>query len=124
MRMTLIGLAGREMTALVSSSEKPGLTRRSLPCVIAPVARAIFLVMAMTATLGACDALRLDPDRELAPAGNVDRVWIPPPSIKTASEAGSYVENLRPNENGAQQGPYDLPALVDLGLRTSPRTQH
>ena len=92
------------------------------------LSKAVLLTLTLAASLGGCDSLRLNPDPEVAPPGNVDHAWIAPPSIKQANEAASAAENLRHfDEQGAQRAPgtqpYDLPALVDLALRTNPRTQ-
>ena len=94
---------------------------------IARCSNAVLLMLTLAASLGGCGSLRLNPDPEVAPSGNLDRVWMPPPSIKRANEAASNVQGLRRfDENGALRATsaYDLPALVDLALRTNPRTQH
>jgi outer membrane protein TolC len=97
---------------------------RSTPHSILHFAKAVFLMLAVAAALGACGSLHLNPDPELEPAGNFDRVWIPPASIEHANEAAFHVLGHGLDGNVAQGALYDLPALVDLALRTNPQTQH
>src|SRR5215475_12315991 len=123
MRMILICLAGREVTDHLNCIVKPMLARPSLLRGIARVAKGIFVVIALTAFLVACDSLHLEPDRELAPPGQVDKVWVPPASIKLADQASFRFQHLDLKENGVH-GAYDLPSLVDLALRRNPGTQH
>jgi outer membrane protein len=89
---------------------------------------AIFLTVTTAALLGSCASFRLNRDLEVAPSEKVDRAWAPPLSIVNANEAVSNLPQLRRlNESAALSGqtrqPYDLPALIDLALRTSPQTQ-
>jgi outer membrane protein len=94
-------------------------TKRSL--------EAVFMTLALAVWLGGCASSRFEPDPELSPSGNVDRVWMPPPSITLADQDAAKLQNLRRFEaEGSLQSParqeYDLPALLDLALRTSPQT--
>jgi outer membrane protein len=89
---------------------------------------AVLLILAFAASLGGCASFHFEPDAEVAPSGNVDRVWTPPASIRREGEEASELQDLRrfggkavPTP-GAQ--PYDLPSLVELALRTSPQTRH
>ena len=77
---------------------------------------------------GGCGSLHLNPDLEDAPSGRVDRVWSPSPSISVANQAAPKLAELRTlDESNELQtlkpGGYDLPALVDLALRTNPQTR-
>lgn len=86
------------------------------------------LALAILVYMGGCGSLRLDPDPELAPSGNVDRSWTPPRPVIIANEAEPKLEELR-NFGGSNARPrqstqtYDLPALIDLALRTNPQTR-
>jgi outer membrane protein len=89
-------------------------------------AGAIFLTM--TAVLTGCASFHLNPDQEVAPSAMVDRTWMPPLSITNANNAISKLQYLRRFDeettlSGQIKQPYDLPALVDLALRTSPQTR-
>ena len=91
--------------------------------------RAVFLTFTFAGSLEGCAALRFAPDSEVAPSGNADRVWMPPPSVTGENEAAPKLPDLRRfEETGAvpSQGTqaYNLPSLVDLALRTSPQTRH
>jgi outer membrane protein len=90
---------------------------------------AVFLTLILAASLAGCVSFRFEPDAEVAPSGNVDRVWKPPPSITLADQDASKLQALRRFEaKGVLQSPvgqeYDLPALLDLALRTSPQTRN
>jgi outer membrane protein len=90
---------------------------------------AVFLTLVLAAWLGGCASFRFEPDPEVAPSGNVDRVWMPPPSIRLANQDASKLQDLRRfEEKGALQSlagqEYDLPALLELALRTSPQTRN
>jgi outer membrane protein TolC len=90
------------------------------------VLEALFLTLA--SSLGGCASLHFIPSHDVAPSGNVDRVWIPPPSFRPADHEAWTLEELREfEEKGAPEAPsgqtYDLTALVDLALRTSPQTR-
>jgi outer membrane protein TolC len=89
---------------------------------------AIFFTVTTAALLTGCASFRLNPDREVAPSEKVDRAWAPPLSITNADNAVSNLQQLlRLDENNTLSGqiaqPYDLPALIDLALRTSPQTR-
>jgi len=90
---------------------------------------AVFVTLMLAASLGGCASYHLQPDPEVAPSGNVDRVWMPPPSIRIADQDASKLQDLRSIEaNVALQSPavqeYDLPGLLDLALRTNPQTRN
>ena len=52
-------------------------------------------MLALAASAGGCASLRLNPDPEVAPSGNVARVWTPSRSISVANEAAPKLEELR-----------------------------
>jgi outer membrane protein len=88
---------------------------------------AVILTLALAASLAG--SFRFEPDPEVAPSGSVDRVWMPPPSIRLVDQEASKLQDLRSFEaKGVLQSPavqeYDLPALLDLALRTSPQTRN
>src|SRR5271165_1401502 len=89
----------------------------------------LLLSLAILAFIGSCASLHLNPDPEVAPSGDSARVWSPPQSIGVANEVAPKLSELRTiDESNAfpqtNQGAYDLPALVDLALRTNPQTRH
>jgi outer membrane protein len=84
--------------------------------------------LAILVFLGSCGSLRLNPDPEVAPSGTFARVWAPSRSISVANQAAPKLAELRTidESNGLQalnRGGYDLPALIDLALRTNPQTR-
>jgi outer membrane protein len=128
--VTRLGLPSFETRADTRCQANDIVPRRSRT--IARRSNAVFLMfvqmLALAASAGGCAALRFNPDPEVAPSGNVDRVWAAPRYISDANEAVSKLEPLRSLEQnnalrtaGAQT--YDLPALVDLALRTNPQTR-
>jgi outer membrane protein len=97
--------------------------------ILALSSEAVFVTLMLAASLGGCASYRLQPDSEVAPSGNVDRVWMPSPSIRLADQEASKLQDLRSIEaRGGLQSPavqeYDLPALLDLALRASPQTRN
>ena len=89
---------------------------------------AMLLLLVTLVFAASCGSLRLNPDPEVAPSGSVARVWAPSGSITVANEAAPKLGELRTIDgNNAPQalssGGYDLPALVDLALRTNPQTR-
>jgi len=90
--------------------------------------RVTVLALAVVCAVG-CGSIRLNPEPEVAPSGNVARAWPPPQSITVANEAASKLTQLRSFGEGAARldqktaQTYDLPALVDLALRTNPQTR-
>ena len=87
------------------------------------------LALVFVVTVLGCGSIHLDTDTDIAPTANVDRAWVPPQSVRAANLAAAKTEELRNlgeakdlREPGA--GPYDLPAVVDLALRTNPQTRH
>ncbi|HKN00298.1 MAG TPA: TolC family protein [Candidatus Binataceae bacterium] len=93
--------------------------------------RSLFVVLLRFAILvfvAGCGSFRLSPDPEVAPSGNSARSWTPPGSISIANEAAPTLAELRTIDEGNRlqalnPGGYDLPALVDLALRTNPQTR-
>jgi outer membrane protein len=84
--------------------------------------------LAIVVFVASCGSLRLNPDPEVAPSGNFARVWTPPRSVSAANQAAPKLSELRTiGESNSTQvqkpGGYDLPALVDLALRTNPKSQ-
>ena len=91
-------------------------------------ASAMLLPLAILVFAASCGSFRLNPDPEVAPSGSFARVWAPSGSISVANEAAPKLAELRTiDESNAPQarsgGGYDLPALVDLALRTNPQTR-
>ena len=89
---------------------------------------AMLLPLVILVFAASCGSFRLNPDSEVAPSGNFTRVWAPSRSIGVANEAAPKLAELRTiDESNAPQalsrGGYDLPALVDLALRTNPQTR-
>jgi outer membrane protein TolC len=86
------------------------------------------LPLAILLSAGSCSSLRPSPDPEVAPSGNVAQTWRPPQSITVANEAAPKLAQLRTfGDSSSRPGegarPHDLPALVDLALRTNPQTR-
>ena len=88
---------------------------------------AVCLMLALVASIGGCGSVRLNPDPEVAPSANVERVWAAPLSIVSANQASSKLGQLRSFDGktagAASAPPYDLSALIDLALRTNPQTR-
>ena len=84
-------------------------------------------MLALVASIGGCGSVRLNPDPEVAPSANVERVWAAPLSIVSANQASSKLGQLRSFDGktagAASAPPYDLPALADLALRINPQTR-
>jgi len=85
-------------------------------------------MLTISAFVGSCGSLRLNPDPEIAPSGNVARAWTPPQSISVANEFSPKLAELRAFDVGNEtqvpnHGKYDLPALIDLALETNPQTR-
>ena len=88
---------------------------------------ALALALLVCAETG-CGSFRLNPDPEVAPSGNVAHQWRPPASVAVANEAVPSLSELRTIEDSDRlqaPGPdgNDLPALIDLALRTNPQTR-
>jgi outer membrane protein TolC len=95
---------------------------------VARPAYSLSLALALVVAVAGCGSIHLDGDPDIAPAANVDRIWIPSQSVRVAHEATPQLEELRNvGESNGLQGhnaeAYDLPALVDLALRISPQTR-
>jgi len=80
------------------------------------------------AVLVACGQIQLSPGADVAPSGDVTRVWIPPTSVSGANENASRLDELKAVELPAAQpvpagNEYDLPTLVDVALRANPQTR-
>jgi outer membrane protein len=105
---------------------KDGNPERGIAC----ARRSTHLAIALVLSLGGCGSLHLDPDSTVAPAASVNHPWTPPESVRLESAQELRLEELR--KTGAGEGPqtaataqqYDLPALVELALRTNPQTRH
>jgi outer membrane protein TolC len=80
------------------------------------------MVSLMALSIGGCGSVRLDRDPDIAPAAKVDRIWIPPSSLSSQPGKPGGVGRLNGFESPGNEE-YDLPALVDLALRTDPQTQ-
>ncbi len=88
----------------------------------------LVLTIAVLSSVPGCGPLRLNPDPEVVPSRMADRVWTPPPSLQSADDGVSKVDQLRRlDEIAVRQlpvnGAYDLPTLVDLALKTNPQTR-
>jgi hypothetical protein len=88
----------------------------------------MFLPLAILLAVESCGSIHLNPDPELAPSGSYARVWRPSQSINVANQAAPKLQELRTiDENNGyralNRSEYDLPALVDLALRTNPQTR-
>ena len=89
------------------------------------------VLLAITVLAGSCGSLPLNPDPpdpEVAPSGDFARVWTPPPASSVALEASPKLADLRTVDasdrpQALNHGDYDLPALVDLALKTNPQTR-
>ena len=81
------------------------------------------LGLALMVSVAGCASIHLDRDPDIAPAANVDRVWSPPQSVITANGAAPRLEELSNGRQEVTGRAYDLPAVVDLALRTNPQTQ-
>jgi outer membrane protein len=108
----------------IASSHVPPAATRGL----AWLSFARLLPLAILLFAASCGSFRLNPDPEVAPSGSFARAWAPSGSISVANEAAPKLAELRTiDESNAPQalsgGGYDLPALVDLALRTNPHTR-
>jgi outer membrane protein len=88
----------------------------------------VLLPLAILVFIASCGSLRLNPDPEDAPSGDSAHAWTVPPPITVANQAAPKLSELRTigDSNGVpqiNQGVYDLPALIDLALRTNPKTR-
>jgi outer membrane protein len=89
--------------------------------------RVTALALAIVCAEG-CASLRFNSDPEVAPSGDVAHVWRQPPSITVAGDAEPNLAHFRTlgdadSRQGGGAQPYDLPALIDLALRTNPQTR-
>ena len=120
------------------NSPGPRESRHSLTKPSCPIPRAttldsvrclslVLLPLAMLVFITSCASLRLNPDPEVAPSGDSARVWTAPPSITVANQSAPKLAELRTIDESQQlpqlTSEYDLPALVDLALRTNPQTR-
>jgi outer membrane protein len=85
---------------------------------------------ALMFALGGCGSLHLEPDSTVTPTATVDRPWTPPESVRIASVEAPGFQDLRGIgasvnlQRPANNQQYDLPALVELALRTNPETRN
>jgi hypothetical protein len=84
--------------------------------------------LALVVAVAGRGSIHLDRDPDIAPAANVDRIWVPPQSVRVSNLATPQLEELRSvgESNGLQEHnaqAYDLPALADLALRINPQTR-
>jgi outer membrane protein len=89
---------------------------------------AMLLPLAILVFAASCGSFRLKPDPEVAPSGSFARVWTPSQPVSIANEASPKLSELRTIDDGKapqtpNRGGYDLPALIDLALRTNPQTR-
>jgi outer membrane protein len=87
----------------------------------------VVTVVALSSAPG-CASLRLNPDPEVAPSSTADRAWAPPSSLRNADDGVSKLERLRRFDDTevrqmSVNGVYELPALIDLALKTNPQTR-
>jgi len=87
----------------------------------------MFMMFTLGVLVGGCGSIHLHPGPEISPSPEVDQVWTPSVSITDANDSLSQLQPLRRFEENEGPRPdtqdYDLPALVDLALRTSPLTR-
>jgi len=85
------------------------------------------LVVMLALSTISCASIPPDRDSDVAPTTKVDRSWIPPPSVSapgTALQPGELGNAGASNSpSGASTKAYDLPALIDLALRSNPQTR-
>ena len=128
-RVTRLGLPGLEMHNRAGTRCQANHIAPRRSRTIARRSNAVFLMfvqmLALAASAGGCGFLRLNPDPEVAPSADVTRVWRPPTSITVANEAGPKLAELRSLNRPRRRTPpeYDLPALIDLALKTNPQTR-
>ena len=106
---------------------KSTLYGRGVSAFVRPSFHAL-LPIAILVLVASCSSFRLSPDPEIAPSGNSARPWTSPGSITSDKEAAPKLAELRMIDQSnalttPSPGGYDLPALVDLALRTNPQTQ-
>jgi len=88
----------------------------------------IILICVAVAALAGCGLVRFEPDSEVTPSRSVDESWTVPISLASRADAVSSLKGIRgvgESQEIRPQAPrqYDLPALIDLALKTSPQTQ-
>lgn len=85
----------------------------------------VLLLLAALVFIGSCSLVRLNPDPEIAPSARIDRAWSPPVSVTVANVTPAKVQPLRQTVPPLSPVPqtYNLPALVDLALKTNPQTR-
>ena len=88
----------------------------------------VVLTLPVLFSINGCAQFHPDPDRELAPPHRPDLAWTPPAFVSEANQSASQIDQLRrfsetDNQPLSSAKVYDLPALVDLALRTSPQTR-
>ncbi len=62
---------------------------------IAQPACSLSLALVLVVAVAGCGSIHLDRDPDIAPAANVDRIWIPPQSVRVANAAAPRLEELR-----------------------------
>jgi hypothetical protein len=88
----------------------------------------LVLTVAVLSSVPGCGSLHLNPDPAVAPSRTADRAWTPPLSLTNGDDRVSKLDQLRRfDETEVRRlsvtGAYDLPALIDLALKTNPQTR-
>ena len=121
-------MCGPSSIAVHSDRTLRPIFRMTLPEQALRLTCSLSLALAIVVSVLGCGSVHLDRDPDIAPAANVDRIWIPPQSVSVANVAAPQLEELRNvGESSGLQGhnaaAYDLPALVELALRINPQTR-
>lgn len=95
---------------------------------IPPNVRLLAVLGVAPVLLVACGAIQFNPGKDVAPSADAASVWIPPVSAANAGESGATLNELKVvNRQSTQSAPavatYDLPALIDVALRSNPQTR-
>jgi outer membrane protein len=94
---------------------------------ILPLSYSLTLGALLALSAVGCASIPPDRDSDIAPSTEVDRSWIPPPSVSAARTGSQPTELRNAGASNGLQAPganaYDLPELIDLALRTNPQTR-